>query len=610
MRKNEGLMTMVVVAIVIFALTSVALSVGAAVESSDFGTTEILKKGFKGNIYYLEKETKELPDFSKMTPVGTIYTEKLDIPPRGFKEGFPGITDRFEWFGISYIGGIVIPSDGNYKFKLTSDDGSKLYIDGELVIVNDGIHPPRTVTKEVYLSKGGHRIGVDYFQGPRAMIALQLFVKTPDGKETPVKPELDPSELEEPTPTPDGEQQRLHPVADGEVYAYSYRNWNWANWGQWPNMGAGWHPTGGEKRAYLRFDVPTGLGISRAVLKLYQTHRWGPVHTLGVYRVTSPWDEGTGTYHSGKVEETAASGELCWEQQPSFDPVPVATFSSATAVPAWVEVDITSLVQQWQGGTPNYGLVVKTTNEHPTASDPVAKSQFCTRESLEQANRPVLELSVGPVSAEPTPAPTPAPTIGKFEECVGDQPYLYVEDKVMGKGKTVEIPIMMCNAKDLANMDLDWSYNAAVLKIIDVTKGSLNKKALFEWNEVSAGKLKISFASSKGVTGSMNSIAVMKFEVIGNPGATSTLTGTVTTASKTDGSKITVGVNPGKFTVGSSPVKGDCDGDGKLTVKDALAALQISVGKMALDMCYDYNGDGKVNSADAREMLKAIVGKK
>ena len=53
----------------------------------------------------------------------------------------------------------------------------------------------------------------------------------------------------------------------------------------------------------------------------------------------------------------------------------------------------------------------------------------------------------------------------------------------------------MCNAKELARMDLDWSYNAAVLKIINVTKGSLNEKALFDWNEVSPGKLKISFAS-------------------------------------------------------------------------------------------------------------------
>ena len=194
--------------------------------------------------------------------------------------------------------------------------------------------------------------------------------------------------------TPECELQRLYPVADGDVYAYSYRNWNWANWGMYNTMGAGWHPVGGEKRAYLRFDLPAGLDISRAVLKLYQYHSAGPVHTLGVYRVTSPWEEGTDTYHSGEAEEKAAPGELCWMQQPSFDPVPVATFTSAAAVPAWVEVDITSLVAQWQGGTPNYGLVVKTTNEHPTASDPEARSGFFTKEHLDQANRPVLELSL------------------------------------------------------------------------------------------------------------------------------------------------------------------------------------------------------------------------
>jgi hypothetical protein len=130
----------------------------------------------------------------------------------------------------------------------------------------------------------------------------------------------------------------------------------------------------------------------------------------------------------------------------------------------------------------------------------------------------------------------------------GDEPYLYVEDMIMEK--TVEIPIIKCNAEDLANMDLDWSYNASVLKLINVTKGSLNEKALFNWNEVSPGKLKIAFASAKGVTGS-GSIAVMKFEVIGNTGDTSTLTGTVTTAGKTDGTEISVSVNPGEFTVGT-----------------------------------------------------------
>ncbi|MBN1689805.1 MAG: hypothetical protein JW901_02150, partial [Dehalococcoidia bacterium] len=169
--------------------------------SSGFGTAQVLNVGFKGNIYYLEEGTSQLPDFSKMTPVGTIYTEQLDIPDRDFTEGFPGITDRFEWFGISYAGGVSIPADGYYSFKLTSDDGAKLYIDGNLLIDNDGIHPSVAQTKQAYLTGGNHVIKVDYFQGPKTRLCLQLHVQTPDGGENPVKPGLDPSQIVSPPTT-------------------------------------------------------------------------------------------------------------------------------------------------------------------------------------------------------------------------------------------------------------------------------------------------------------------------------------------------------------------------------------------------------------------------
>ena len=39
----------------------------------------------------------------------------------------------------------------------------------------------------------------------------------------------------------------------------------------------------------------------------------------------------------------------------------------------------------------------------------------------------------------------------------------------MGGADKIEIPIIMCNAEDLVSMDLDWSYNASVLEIINVT---------------------------------------------------------------------------------------------------------------------------------------------
>ena len=81
------------------------------------------------------------------------------------------------------------------------------------------------------------------------------------------------------------------------------------------------------------------------------------------------------------------------------------------------------------------------------------------------------------------------------------------------------------------------------------------------------------------------------------------------TASTSSGSPISITIKPGKFTVGGSSVPGDCDGDGLVTSKDALAALQMSVDKIKDDLCYDVTGDGKVNSADAREILKKAVKK-
>ena len=151
---------------------------------SVFGTTAepAQSTGFTGTIYFLESGTGTLPDFQTLNPVGTLYTTALDISPRSFEEGFPGITNRFEWFAIRYEGLFEVISPGDYIFRLLSDDGSRLYINDTLVIDNNGVHPPAEMTGQVTLTSGGHRITVDYFQGPRTEIALQLFV-TPPGKE-------------------------------------------------------------------------------------------------------------------------------------------------------------------------------------------------------------------------------------------------------------------------------------------------------------------------------------------------------------------------------------------------------------------------------------------
>ena len=102
---------------------------------------------------------------------------------RSFDEGFPGVTDRFEWFAIDYTARFWVSEPGKYRFALASDDGSILYIDGKKVIQNDKQHPVVEKAGSVNLKMGEHAIRVSYFQGPRFQVALVLRVARPDDPE-------------------------------------------------------------------------------------------------------------------------------------------------------------------------------------------------------------------------------------------------------------------------------------------------------------------------------------------------------------------------------------------------------------------------------------------
>jgi PA14 domain len=144
-----------------------------------FGTTVVDLSGMEGRVYFLDPGTRRLPDFSHMRPTGLVYTTMLNVWPQQFSQGFPNITDRFEWFGIAYSGRFWIENGGEYRFSLLSDDGAKLRIDDKLVIDNDGVHGATAASAAATLTRGTHRIEVDYFQGPRFTVALVLAVAAP-----------------------------------------------------------------------------------------------------------------------------------------------------------------------------------------------------------------------------------------------------------------------------------------------------------------------------------------------------------------------------------------------------------------------------------------------
>jgi hypothetical protein len=74
-------------------------------------------------------------------------------------------------FSVRWFGYLTILRSGLYTFATSSDDGSRLSIDGQLVVNNGGIHGLETRTGRLQLNRGPHIVLIEYEQagGPYAM---------------------------------------------------------------------------------------------------------------------------------------------------------------------------------------------------------------------------------------------------------------------------------------------------------------------------------------------------------------------------------------------------------------------------------------------------------
>lgn len=104
--------------------------------------------------YFEGQLDDELATYEAAEPVrrGTWFT--LDeLPPH-----------RDEEFGFLFEGFVDVPGDGLWTFATTSDDGSRLWIDGELVVDNGGDHALVRVEGDVELSAGPHAVTLSYYE--------------------------------------------------------------------------------------------------------------------------------------------------------------------------------------------------------------------------------------------------------------------------------------------------------------------------------------------------------------------------------------------------------------------------------------------------------------
>lgn len=101
-----------------------------------------------------------LPDFTSLKPetTGTWYAPEAN--PHRFSPGFGNLRENI---GARFVGYIDIPVEGVYQFGTVSDDGSRMWIDDEMVVDNDGLHGMRLRTGRVALREGLHRVRIDWF---------------------------------------------------------------------------------------------------------------------------------------------------------------------------------------------------------------------------------------------------------------------------------------------------------------------------------------------------------------------------------------------------------------------------------------------------------------
>ncbi|MBX3119723.1 MAG: family 20 glycosylhydrolase [Fimbriimonadaceae bacterium] len=108
------------------------------------------------------------PNFTKLTPAEESHVTTFDFTPY---RDMPS-------FALQYKALIKIEQEGVYTFTTGSDDGSKLWIDGALVVNNDYAQGYTERSGKAYLLPGWYRLELGYFEQREAR-RLAAFVEGP-----------------------------------------------------------------------------------------------------------------------------------------------------------------------------------------------------------------------------------------------------------------------------------------------------------------------------------------------------------------------------------------------------------------------------------------------
>lgn len=119
------------------------------------GAAPLTQPGLRVDFYAPSPSNVARETLQAMTPAnsGVATTILMDQP----------VLKTRDAFALMFTGHIVIDKPGKYTLFIASDDGSRFYIDGELLIDNDGLHGMVEKKGTVQLAAGLHPIVATYF---------------------------------------------------------------------------------------------------------------------------------------------------------------------------------------------------------------------------------------------------------------------------------------------------------------------------------------------------------------------------------------------------------------------------------------------------------------
>lgn len=132
-------------------------------------------QGFAWRCFETDKGYGQWPDISSWTPKASGVTSEIGV----------GVATRGSNYLVEFTATIDVPATGEWTFAIVSDDGGWIWVDGEPLAANPGMHPATRKQGKVTLTQGAHDLRVGFTQGGGGAV-LEVLWSGPGVAEQPI----------------------------------------------------------------------------------------------------------------------------------------------------------------------------------------------------------------------------------------------------------------------------------------------------------------------------------------------------------------------------------------------------------------------------------------